>query len=143
MASAQTTPGIDVRHRSACPGPRADGRCCAPGYRAEVYDHRAGKKVRRTFATRTAAKLWRQDALVALRQGNLTAVTPTGRTVAAALDQLLDGMRDGTVLDRSGRRYRPATIRSYHEAIRKYLAPKLGHLRLGEVRRADVQRVVD
>ncbi len=52
-------------------------------------------------------------------------------------------MRDGSILDRSGRRYRPATIRSYHEAIRKYLAPQLGHLRLAEVRRADVQHLVD
>lgn len=135
--------GITTRHRGTCPGPRADGRCCTPGYRAEIYDHRAGKKIRRTFDTRTAAKLWRQDALVALRTDGPAAITPTARTIATALDELLVGMRAGTILDRSGRRYRPATIRSYHEAIRKYLEPKLGHLRLGEVRRADVQRVVD
>lgn len=135
--------GITARHRTTCPTPRADGKCCQPAYRAEVYDHRAGRKIRRTFATRSAAKLWRQDAIVALRTGDLTAVTPTGRTVAAALEQLLDGMRDGTVLDRSGRRYRPATIRGYRDDIAKHLAPKLGHLRLGEVRRGDVQRLVD
>ena len=52
-------------------------------------------------------------------------------------------MSDGTILDRSGRPYRPTTIRSYTEAINKYLAPKLGHLRLGEVRRTDVQKLID
>lgn len=135
--------GIDVRHRKSCPGPRADGRCCTPAYQAHVFDARSGKRIRRTFPTKTAAKLWRADAVAALRQGDLAAVTPTGRTVAAALEQLLDGMRDGTVLDRSGRRYRPATIRGYDADIRKHLAPRLGHLRLGEVRRADVQRLVD
>ncbi len=70
-------------------------------------------------------------------------MSATGRSVREALDGLLTGMQDGTILDRSGRRYRPATVRSYREAIRKYLAPTLGHLRLGEVRRADAQALVD
>ena len=143
MSNRKATPGIDARHRKTCPGPRADGRCCQPAYRAEVYDHRAAKKIRRTFDSKSAAKLWRQDALVALRQGDTAGVNPTGHTVRQALDALTAGMADGTVLDRSGRRYRAATIRGYQEAIRQCLAPKLGHLRLGEVRRADVQRVVD
>jgi integrase len=81
--------------------------------------------------------------VTALRQGDSASVNPTERTVRQALDELLDGMRAGTILDRSGRRYRPATIRSYREAIDKYLVPKLGHLRLGEVRRADTQKLVD
>jgi len=143
MSARKATPGIETRHRKGCPGARADGRCCKPTYQAHVFDARAGRRIRRTFTTKTAAKLWRQDAVTALRQGDTAAIAPTGQTVGAALDALIGGMRDGTVLDRSGRRYRPATIRSYHEAIRKYLVPKLGHLRLGEVRRSDVQALVD
>lgn len=143
MSTAKSTPGIDVRHRKTCPGARADGRCCKPTFQAHVFDARSGKRIRRTFATRTAAKLWRQDAVTALRQGDSASVSPTGRTVRQALDELLAGMQDGTILDRSGRRYRPATVRSYREAIGKYLAPRLGHLRLGEVRRADAQALVD
>lgn len=135
--------GIQVRHRKTCKGARADGRCCRPAYRAEVYDHRAGKKLRRTFDSKSAARLWRQDALVAMRQGEMTVVAPAGPTVAAALEGLTTGMAKGTILDRSGRPYRASTVRSYKEAIRRYLAPKLGHLRLTEVRRADVQRLVD
>lgn len=135
--------GIDVRHRKTCPGARADGKCCTPTHQAHVYDARSGKRVRRTFPTRTAAKLWRQDAVTALRHGDTAAVNPAGRTVADALDQLLAGMQDGTALDRSGRRYRPATIRSYKLATEKYLKPALGHLKLGEVRRTDTQALVD
>jgi len=143
MSTAKPIPGIDVRHRKACPGPRADGKCCKPSYQAHVFDGRSGKRIRRTFSTRTAAKLWRADAVTALRQGDGAAVNPTGRTVRQALDELLAGMQAGTILDRSGRRYRPATIRSYSEAIGKYLMPKLGHLRLSEVRRGDAEALVD
>lgn len=46
------------------------------------------------------------------------------------------GIRDQAVLDRSGRAYRPATIRSYQQAADKYLIPALGRLRLAEVQRA-------
>jgi integrase len=52
-------------------------------------------------------------------------------------------MRDGTVLDRSGHRYKPATVRSYEQAVRKHLEPVLGPRRLHEVHRRDVQRLVD
>jgi hypothetical protein len=52
-------------------------------------------------------------------------------------------MKDGTVLDRSGRRYRPSTIRGYESAANRYVIPALGHLRGTEVRRGDVQRLVD
>lgn len=135
--------GVDVRHRKTCPAPRTDGRCCKPTYQAHVYDARNDRRVRKTFDTISGAKLWRQDALVALRRGDDAALRPTGKTVAAALDELLVGMANGTVLDRSGRRYRPATIRSYAQASSGYLSPALGRLRLAEVRRRDVQALVD
>lgn len=143
MSKPQPTSGINVRHRRTCPGSRNDGRCCQPSYRAEVYDQRVGRKIRATFSSKAAAKLWRQDAIVALRHGEIANVNPAGRTVGTALNQLIAGMHDGTVLDRSGRRYRPATIRSYQSAAQKYLKPALGRLRLGDVRRADTQALVD
>jgi integrase len=140
MATSKPTSGIDVRHRKACPGARADGKCCTPTFRAHVFDARNGRRIRKTFATKTAAKQWRTDAQAAIRAGTL----PTGnsRTVRQALEDLIAGMRDGTVLDRSGRRYRPATIRSYQHAADKHLSP-VGHLRLGDVRRGDIQRLID
>jgi integrase len=136
-------PGIDVRHARACRS-RAGGRCnCAPTYQAHVFDARTGRRIRRTSKTVSEAKAWRRDALTALAHGDLAAVTPSARRVADVLDELVAGMKDGTVLDRSGRRYRASTIRDYERDVDRYLKPALGVLRLGEVRRADVQRLVD
>src|SRR5215210_5006263 len=112
-----TGQGVEARHRKTCPGARDDGRCCKPTYRASVFDARTDTRIRsKPFATKIAAKQWRQDALVALRSGAITAAVPESKTVAITLDVLLIGMREGIVLDRSGRRYRPATIRSYSQA---------------------------
>ena len=52
-------------------------------------------------------------------------------------------MRDGSVLDRSGKPYKPATCRSYEQAVRRYLEPVLGGRRLQDVHRRDVQALVD
>ncbi len=52
-------------------------------------------------------------------------------------------MQDGWVLDRGGRPYKPSTIRSYETSLRLYLTPLLGTRRLGELRRRDVQDVVE
>ena len=60
--------GIDTRHARSCRS-RAGGRCsCEPTYQAHVFDG-TGKRIRRTFPSEAAAKLWRQDAIVALRHG--------------------------------------------------------------------------
>jgi integrase len=144
MADRKPTPGIDVRHSKQCRS-REGGRCdCTPSYQAHVFDRRSGgRRIRKTFASKTAAKQWRHDAITAIRNGELAALTPSSKTVADALDALVVGMQDGSVLDRSGRRYRPATIRSYAQASTTYLKPALGHLRLSEVHRSDVQRLVD
>lgn len=146
MNAAKSTPseGVELRHSKLCAA-RAERSCdCAPTYQANVWDNRSRRRIRRSFPTLAAAKKWRRDALTALEHGDVAAVTPTTtRTVAVALSELLAGMEDGTVLDRSGRRYRPATIRGYAEASAKDIAPRIGHLRLTEVRRSDTQALVD
>jgi len=110
MDARKATPGIDVRHRKTCPAPRADGRCCKPGYRAEVYDRRAQKRIRRTFPTLAAAKRWRQDALVDVRNGGLRVQrTATVREVAEAW--LTDARRPPTPRRRA-RRLRALAIDS-------------------------------
>jgi hypothetical protein len=54
--------GIDERVRK-------DGK---PSYQAHVWDARNGRRIRRTFDTKTAAKQWRTDAMAALRAGTIT-----------------------------------------------------------------------
>lgn len=107
-------------------------------YRASVWDPREGKLRRRTFTNAAEAKAWRVDALAALKAGTLA--RPSRTTIAEAADQLIAGMKAGTVIDRSGRRYKPATTRSYESAIEKHVKPRLGEHRMSELRRADVQR---
>src|SRR4051812_31215351 len=109
--------GVRAYHRAACPAKNdADARCkCRPTWQAEVYDARGGKRIRKHFSTRAAAKAWRADALVALRRGTMT--TPTKRTVAEAAGELLEGMRDGTIRNRKGAVYKPSAVRSYQRAL--------------------------
>ncbi len=141
VSSPKPTPGLRARHARRCAYPE---RCdCTPAWEAFVFDKRTERKIRKTFATKTAAKLWRQDALVALRRGDLRAPREGERKVGAALDELVAGMRDGTALDRSGRRYRPSTVRNYQADVRSHLNPWLGELRVSELRRADIQRLID
>src|SRR5262249_28807150 len=56
--------GIQTRHARSC-ATSADktAKCnCDPSYRAEVYDKRAGTKIRKTFLVLDEAKAWRSDA---------------------------------------------------------------------------------
>jgi integrase len=135
------TAGIEVRHRKHCAAARDDGKCCDAGFRAQAFDKRTGKTIRRTFTTRAAAKQWRQDAQVALRHG--TIVADRGPTLQEAAGQWLEGARDGHIRNRSGDPYKPSAIRGYEQNLAKRVLPDLGRYRLGELRHRDLQRLVD
>jgi integrase len=79
---------------------------------------------------------------VAVRTGT---IRPAARmTVLGAADALVAGMADGTVLDRTGKPYKPSTRRSYKQALDSYLKPDpLARIALTDVRRRDVQDYVD
>jgi integrase len=141
MSRRKATPGIDVRHRKTCLGARADGKCCTPSYQAHIYDARTGKRIRKTFPTKTAARLWRNDAMAALRSGDMTA--ERGPTLADAIPEWLDDLRAGHVRDRSGDPYKPASVRGYEKSLRLRVLPVLGHLRVTDVAPKDVQQLVD
>src|SRR3954453_20079076 len=73
--------GIDTRHSKKCRS-RDGGRCnCEPTYQAHVYDSRAGKRIRKSFPTYAAARGWRQDAVVALRNGATFEARPIAKTL--------------------------------------------------------------
>jgi integrase len=139
--STKKATGIDVRHQRGC-ATRSGGRCnCAPTYQAQVSDRRSGRRIRKTFDSLSGAKFWRQDAQVALRKGTLQ---PAGRTtVHEAADALVAGMRDGSVLNRSGRPYKPSSHRGYAQLLNAYVLPTLGDRKLSSVQRRDVQDLVD
>jgi hypothetical protein len=79
MRSKPNQAGIRVRHARSCPV-RDGGRCrCKPSYEAFTYSARDGKKIRKTFATISAAKAWRAEASTQVRKGELR--TSSGRDV--------------------------------------------------------------
>lgn len=135
-------PGVYLRHSRDCGRVQGGSKCsCKPSYRAVVYDKRSKKMIRKTFRVLAEAKLWRADAVVAVERGTLK--PPTATTVGEALSAYVAGMVDGTILDRSGRQYKPATCRSYRRSVEKRLQPELRHFKLGGLRRRDVQDMID
>lgn len=133
--------GIEERHARSCRS-HSGGRCnCESSYRAHVWDNRQRKLIRRTFPSHAAAKTWRQDALVALRRGELQ--TPSRRTLRDYADDWLAGAKSGTVRNRSGKPYRPSALRGYERALRLRVLPALGDMPLAGVRRRDVQLLAD
>jgi integrase len=63
--------------------------------------------------------------------------------VNEAADDLLTGMESGAVRTRSGDPYKPSTIRAYRESLDLHVRPDLGAMKLGDVQRRHVQRLVD
>ena len=68
---------------------------------------------------------------------------PTPTTVAEAAAAWLDGVEAGTVRNRTGRTYKPSALRGYERALRKRVLPALGHVKLSELHRRDVQEFAD
>jgi integrase len=133
--------GIVKRHSKGCPA-YTGRRCrCNAGYEAFVYSPRDGKKVRKTFARLAEAKSWRADAKRSVDLGTLR--TPTRRTLADAARRWLTGAEAGDIRNRSGQRYKPATLRGYRQALDTYLLPVLGGRKLNTVTTADLQELVD
>jgi integrase len=137
----RSTTGIRKRHSRSCRS-RQNGACnCSGSWEAAVYSAREDKKIRRTFPTEAAAKAWRSEASVALRNGTLK--SPTQETLREAAERFLAGIDDGSIRTRQGRIYKPSTRRAYRHGLEAYVLPELGGARLSEIRRADVQDFAD
>lgn len=145
MAKDQRTryQGVYVRHQDSCAS-HAGRRCsCRPGYLARVWDRAAGKQRRSpTFRSIDAAKNWRADTIGKLDRGEL----PDSRRdlrVAQAIEQFIEAARIGKVLSKRGRRYKKRSLEDLESALTVHAKPVLGARRLSDVRRGDVQVLVD
>jgi integrase len=140
---SKPTPGIVERHSRSCPS-RHGGKCakpCAPTFVAWVWSPRDGKKIYKTFPTPSAAKGWRRDALAALPKGQLA--PPSKLTVEQAANEWITKAKAGEILKPDGTAYKPSVLRTYESDLRRYVLPELGHVRLSNLQRRDVQRLVD
>lgn len=133
--------GIRKRHSRKCRSTTGAKCSCKPSYEAFVFLSREGKKLRKTFPTEAAAKTWRADAVGAAARGRLR--EPTKKTLEQAAEELIAGMKAGTIPARGGTRYKPGAVRGYEAALRQRIIPSLGGRRLAEIRRSDVQDLVD
>ena len=137
MASKAGQTGVVTKHGRSCTSNGGDRCRCRPAYQAWVYSPRDGRKIYRTFATVTEARAWRRDVGASVGAGRIRASVPL--TLREAGELLVAGMRDGSVLNRSGDPYRPSVVRSYEQALRLHVLPDLGGRRLGDVTTGDLQ----
>jgi integrase len=141
-------PGIEIRHARACATRTGAKRCsgsptCNPSYLATVATGRRGGKIRKTFASLSAAKAWQADQRRALHEG---ADLSDSQTVGAALDAFVAGLADGTSRAKGKVAYKPSTAVSYAsntKQLHAVLGGELAATRMRDVTPQLVQRVVD
>src|SRR4051794_4341398 len=133
--------GIEVRHEASCRS-LTGGRCsCDPTYRASVWSVREGKRIRKSFPTRAAAKAWRADAAGAVRRGELRAAQAP--VLDDAIAQLLGAMDAGTFRTRSRRPFKPTTRRATEQTYRLRVADRYGRTRLDQLDHLELQEFID
>jgi integrase len=64
-------------------------------------------------------------------------------TLREAAETWLEGVKAGTIRNRSGHTYKPSAIRGYEAALRNRVLPDLGAMKLSEIRRVDIQDLAD
>lgn len=109
-------------------------------YEASVYSAKDDRKIRRTFTNLAEAKSWRRDAQQQVKDGRF--ISGKVPTLAEAAEAFIAGIETGAVRDQEGKIYKPSTIRGYRRALRKRVVPELGGMRLNEIQRKDIYRLV-
>jgi integrase len=133
--------GIRKRHSKGCSA-REGGRCnCDGGWQASVYSTRDGRKLYKTFRRKSEARSWRADAKRSLDRGALRA--PNGKTLRDAAEAWLQAADRGDIRNRSGRPYKPSTLRGYRRALAERILPVLGPRKLNAITTLDLQTLVD
>lgn len=106
-----------------------------------MYSKHDGKKIRKAFPSKAAAVAWRDDGRSAVRKQTMRA--PTTETLREASQAWLEGARAGVIRPRSGGPYKPSAIRNYDQGLRLRVLPELGHRKLSDITRTDLQDFVD
>lgn len=146
--SAETIPsrptnapeGLRPRHSRSCRTKRGGTCNCEPSWEASVYSKTEKRKVRETFSTKQAAISWRRKKLGLVDSGQLR--TPSRMTLADTGEAWVAMAQAGEILNRSGKRYKPAALRTIEQDLRLRVIPALGAHSMSEIARADFQRLV-
>jgi integrase len=133
--------GIRKRHSKGCSA-RSGRRCrCSGSYEAWVYSLRDGRKVYKTFPRESEAKSWRAEAKRALDRGAMRA--PSARTLREVAMAWLEGVERGEIHNRSGRPFKPSTVRGYRTSLHERILPLIGDRKLNSITTSDLQEIVD
>jgi integrase len=137
--------GVFARHQERCKvtvtGDRRDCSC-TPSYYGAAWDREAGKprKTRRVKQL-SEARNARSDLLDALGKGELAAAA-SQLALGDAFDKFVQAARDGVALNKWRRRYRPRAVEDL-ASVRPHLPEALAGRRPGEVKRGELQALVD
>jgi integrase len=144
--------GVFARHRRGCGveqlpprsrlGRIARACTCRPSYYARVYDRNSQRYVvTKRFTEVAAARGARKELLEALGKGQLPHEGPLRLRVAH--ERFIAAAKEGRALNKHGRRYKRSAWEDIDECLRGHVLPRYGGRRLADLRRADVQRLVD
>jgi hypothetical protein len=99
-----------------------------------------GQRLRKRFAGQREAKAWGGEIRGAVCRGQVRA--PTRKTIDQPADELVAGVKAGTIVNRSGRPYKPSAVRGYDRSPRLRIRPDIGSVRLSQVDRARVRLLI-
>jgi integrase len=135
-------PCVVVRHQAGCPAHEGKRCRCNPGYMARVWDPERRRPVHSpTFRTPSEGIAWQQEMRAALKSGRSASISSI--KVNEACDRFLLAIKDGTALNKRGKPYKKSGTRTIEGALRGRIEQELGPLLLDEVRRGQVQTLVD
>jgi integrase len=144
--------GVFGRHRQGCAVERLPPKAtladlaqvcdCKPSYYGKVYNRtKRSYTATKRYPTMSAARGARKDLLDQLGKGELPQEAPQRLRDAHA--KFIVAAKEGRALNKHGRRYRQSAWEDMDECLRKHVIPSLGPRRLTDVRRSDVQRLID
>lgn len=134
--------GVYARHQQRC-RTEEGGRCnCKPSYYGIAYDRARRKHVgTRRHPTTEAARNARADLQARLDRGEAPATR--GVRLTEAREQFVKAAREGRALNKHGRRYKRKAIDLIEGRLKHDVEPGLGRRRIGDIRRGEVQAIVD
>jgi integrase len=111
-------------------------------YRGMARDRLADKNIKGPWTTsHSEARSWRIDAKARIQAGTLSG--HLGPTVGDAAKEFVIGIKNGSIRQRGGHTYKPSTARGYEHDLEGPVAEGLGRIRIGQLRRPEVQQWID
>lgn len=134
--------GVFARHQRHCAIAEKRPCNCRPSYYGVAWD-RARKCPVKTKRMKTvdAAKNARIDLIKMLEHGEI----PIAESVRLreARERFVLAAREGRALNKRGQRYKPSAVDNIDECLRVHVEPTLGSKRISDIRRGQVQGIVD